>query len=50
MNKVRHSDGSAGDVDYGEIGKSYGRFRQPEPVIDLRAESVFDGLFTADCR
>lgn len=29
----RHQDGSAGDVDYGEIGGSYARFRQPEPVI-----------------
>jgi O-acetylhomoserine/O-acetylserine sulfhydrylase-like pyridoxal-dependent enzyme len=26
-------DGSAGDVDYGEIGQSYSRFRQPEPRI-----------------
>ena len=33
MGKVRHSDGSAGDVDYGEVGHSYGRFRQPEPLI-----------------
>ena len=33
MTKVRHRDGSAGDVDYGEIGGSYGRYRQPEPVI-----------------
>lgn len=29
----RHRDGSAGDVNYGEIGGSYGRFRQPEPLI-----------------
>jgi SAM-dependent methyltransferase len=33
LTKVRHRDGSAGDVDYGEIGGSYARFRQPEPVI-----------------
>ncbi len=33
MSKARHEDGSAGDVDYGEIGGSYARFRQPEPVI-----------------
>lgn len=33
MNKVRHRDGSAGDVDYGEIGRSYARFRRPDPVI-----------------
>ena len=29
----RRSDGSAGDVDYGEIGGSYARYRQPDPVI-----------------
>lgn len=33
MNTVRHEDGSAGDVDYGAIGGSYGRFRRPEPII-----------------
>jgi SAM-dependent methyltransferase len=33
MHQSRHKDGSAGDVDYGEIGSSYGRFRQPDPVI-----------------
>lgn len=26
-------DGSAGDVDYGDIGRSYAQFRQPEPSI-----------------
>ena len=36
MNKGRNKDGSAGDVDYGEIGGSYGRFRQPEPAIAVR--------------
>lgn len=30
---MRHDDGSAGDVNYGEIGGSYARFRQPEPLI-----------------
>ncbi len=29
----RFDDGSAGDVDYGRIGGSYARFRQPDPVI-----------------
>ncbi len=29
----RHKDGSAGDVDYDEIGGSYARFRQPDPEI-----------------
>ena len=31
--KARRADGSAGDVDYGEIGRTYGRYRQPDPVI-----------------
>jgi SAM-dependent methyltransferase len=30
---ARRRDGSAGDVDYGEIGGSYGRFRRPDPFI-----------------
>ena len=30
---ARHSDGSAGDADYGKIGDSYSRYRQPEPRI-----------------
>jgi hypothetical protein len=34
-------DGSAGDVDYGEIGRSYSRFRQPEPKI---ASQILDAL------
>jgi SAM-dependent methyltransferase len=29
----RHSDGSAGDANYGAIGKSYSNYRQPEPRI-----------------
>lgn len=29
----RHADGSAGHVDYGEIGSTYSRFRRPDPVI-----------------
>jgi SAM-dependent methyltransferase len=33
MSGFRHRDGSAGDVDYGAIGGSYARFRQPEPAI-----------------
>ncbi|MEE4199607.1 class I SAM-dependent methyltransferase [Erythrobacter sp.] len=33
MRQTRGIDGSAGDVDYGEIGASYARFRQPEPLI-----------------
>lgn len=33
MAKMRHEDGSAGDVNYAEIGGTYSRFRQPEPLI-----------------
>lgn len=29
----RKSDGSAGDVDYGEIGRSYAHYRKPDPFI-----------------
>jgi SAM-dependent methyltransferase len=31
--KPRHSDGSAGDANYGKIGVSYSRYRQPDPRI-----------------
>lgn len=41
---TRTSDGSAGDVDYGEIGSSYARYRQPEPVI---AAQILAALGTA---
>ena len=30
---MRHQDGSAGDADYGRIGKSYSAQRQPDPRI-----------------
>jgi len=30
---ARSEDGSAGDADYGRIGRDYARFRQPEPKI-----------------
>ncbi len=30
---VRRSDGSAGDVDYGSIGRGYSVYRQPDPRI-----------------
>lgn len=41
---TRHSDGSAGDADYGVIGTSYSRYRQPEPAI---AKQVLDALGNA---
>ena len=41
LSASRRADGSAGDVDYGEIGASYGRFRQPEPAI---ARQILEAL------
>ncbi len=32
---TRFADGSAGDVDYGAIGRAYARYRQPDPAIAL---------------
>ena len=37
----RSRDGSAGDADYGVIGKTYSDFRRPDPRI---AEAVWDAL------
>lgn len=37
---MRHSDGSAGDVNYGEIGSSYARYRQPDPVIEAQVHAA----------
>jgi SAM-dependent methyltransferase len=36
MTTLRSNDGSAGDVDYGEIGGTYSRFRKPDPAIAVR--------------
>ena len=33
MPETRGRDGSAGDVDYGEIGRTYAHYRQPDPSI-----------------
>ena len=33
MDEFRRADGSVGDVDYGEIGGTYSRFRKPDPII-----------------
>jgi SAM-dependent methyltransferase len=38
---TRHQDGSAGDVNYGQIGEGYGLFRRPEPKI---AKQILDAL------
>jgi SAM-dependent methyltransferase len=39
----RKADGSAGDADYGSIGRGYASFRQPEPAIAaLIAEALGD--------
>lgn len=41
---TRHSDGSAGDANYGTIGKSYTNYRQPEPrIAALILEALGDG-------
>lgn len=31
---MRQADGSAGDANYGEIGRNYSAYRQPEPAIE----------------
>ena len=36
MSQARLSDGSAGDVDYGKIGRTYSHYRRPEPAIALQ--------------
>lgn len=41
---MRHSDGSARDANYGVIGRSYSRYRQPEPGI---AAMISDALGAA---
>ncbi|MFT4233928.1 MAG: class I SAM-dependent methyltransferase [Microbacterium sp.] len=41
----RLSDGSAGDADYGLIGKTYSDFRKPEPRI---AQVIWDALGDAE--
>ena len=38
---TRHQDGSAGDVNYGQIGEGYGLFRRPDPKI---AKQILDAL------
>ncbi len=41
MTVTRHDDGSAGDVDYGQIGDGYSVFRKPDPHI---AKQILDAL------
>lgn len=41
MTEKRHDDGSAGDVDYGQIGYGYSVFRKPDPHI---AKQILDAL------
>lgn len=36
----RHTDGSAGDADYGRIGQGYASYRQPEPAIAALIEAA----------
>ena len=42
----RFPDGSAGDVDYGTIGRAYARHRQPEPRIAERILAALGGART----
>lgn len=46
MNQVRRADGSAGDVDYGEIGGSYAGYRQSDPVIAAQIVAVLGSART----
>lgn len=39
-------DGSAGDVDYGEIGRSYARYRRPDPEIAARILAALGDAYT----
>ena len=40
MKQPRRSDGSAGYVDYGEIGSRYARYRQPDPLIEAQIHAA----------
>ena len=46
MNETRHNGRRAGDVDYDEIGGTYGRFRQPEPTIVAQILDALDDART----
>lgn len=40
---IRHDDGSAGDADYGIIGKGYSNYRQPDPhMAEVIRQSLGD--------
>ncbi|NRF68343.1 class I SAM-dependent methyltransferase [Aquincola sp. S2] len=43
---TRHTDGSAGDADYGRIGDGYARYRRPEPRIAARIRQALGGART----
>ena len=43
---MRHRDGSAGDVDYGQIGGNYSRFRRPDPTIAAQIHSALGSAQT----
>lgn len=45
MNERAYDDGSAGDVDYGDIGGNYAVYRQPDPRITAR---ILDALGDAE--
>jgi SAM-dependent methyltransferase len=43
---ARHADGSAGDADYGRIGRGYASYRQPEPAIAAQIEAALGAAGT----
>jgi SAM-dependent methyltransferase len=43
---MRQADGSAGDANYGEIGRNYAAYRQPEPAIEAMIRAELDGAQT----
>jgi len=43
---MRRSDGSAGDADYGEIGRGYASYRSPEPSIAARIHEALGDATT----
>jgi SAM-dependent methyltransferase len=43
---IRSDDGSAGDVDYGEIGRAYARYRQPDPRIEAKVNEALGSAWT----
>jgi len=43
---ARHDDGSAGDADYGAIGRGYAQYRKPDPRLFSAIETAFGAART----